>query len=65
MPPTRQYTDELNPTDVLSVAAIWGILYGAGAIATAVVMTVSGIGTATSYTLAYNEIATAGTVTWA
>jgi uncharacterized phage protein gp47/JayE len=61
----RQYIDELNPTDVLSVAAIWGIISAAGAIATAVTMTVSGIGTVTSYTLAYSELAAPGTVTWA
>ena len=61
----RQYTDEINATDVLSVAALWSIIAAAGAIATAVAMTVSGIGTVTSYTMASSEIAKVGTVTWA
>lgn len=61
----RQYPDEVAPTDVLSAAAIWGIVAAQGAIASAVAMTVSGIGTVTSYTLAVSEIAKIGTVTWA
>lgn len=60
-----QYPDEAAPTNVLSVGAIWAAITAAGATATAVSMTVPGIGATTSYTLDDDEIAALGTLTWA
>lgn len=61
----RQYSDEPLATDVIAVAAIWSSIFATGAIATAVTMTISGIGSATTYTLPAGEIAKLGSVTWA
>jgi uncharacterized phage protein gp47/JayE len=61
----RQYPDELNPTHVLSVAAIWAAIMYAGAAATSLTMSVSGTGAATRYELGDGEICKLGTVTWA
>ncbi len=55
----RQYPDEINPTAVLSVAAVWGIVAGSGATATAVALSLG-----TNYTLGNGEIVKLGTVTW-
>jgi uncharacterized phage protein gp47/JayE len=61
----RQYSDEPLATDTVAVAAIWSIIFAAGAVAAAVTMSVSGIGTAPTYVLAPGEIAAPGAVTWA
>ena len=61
----KQYPDEPNPTNVVSVAAIWSAILYAGASAASVVMTVSGAGTVTSYGLGDGEICKLGTITWA
>jgi len=60
----RQYIDEPAPTDIVSVAAIWGIVHAAGATASAIDMTVDG-NPATAYTLDEDEIVTLGALTWA
>jgi uncharacterized phage protein gp47/JayE len=60
----EQYPDEVDSTAVVSIAAIWAIIAGAGATATAATMTVGGT-PATSYTLEEDEIAIMGTVAWA
>lgn len=59
----QQYVDEVNPTNKLSVAAIWGIIWAAGAIATAVSMEVDST-PYTNYTLADDEIVKLGSLTW-
>ena len=56
----RQYPDESNPTDILSVAAIWAAVAAAGATATAVALSLG-----TNYTLDEDEIVKIGTVSWA
>jgi len=61
----KQYPDEENPTNVISVAAVWAAILAAGATAASVVMTVSGTGAVTAYTLANSDICKIGTVTWA
>lgn len=59
----QQYTDEVNPTHRVSVATIWGIIWAAGAIATAVSMDVDS-NPVTNYTLDDDEIVILGTLTW-
>lgn len=61
----KQYPDETDPTNVVSVSAIQGIISSAGASAASVTMTVSGTGAATRYELGNAEIITLGTITWA
>ena len=60
----RQYPDEVDPTDVISIAAIWAIIYSVEATATAVSMTVSAT-PYTAYTLGEDEIAKLDVLTWA
>lgn len=61
----KQYSDEANPTDVISAGGVWAILIARGAIATAVSLSVSGIGSGVpSYTLPIGEIASPGVVSW-
>jgi uncharacterized phage protein gp47/JayE len=62
----RQYADDAGPTDVISLAAVWAIIYSLGATATSITLAISGIGSGvTSYTLPKNEILAPGTITWA
>jgi uncharacterized phage protein gp47/JayE len=61
----KQYPDEENPTNVISVAAIWSAILDSGAAAASVTMTVSGTGAVTSYSLPNAEICKLGTITWA
>ena len=61
----RQYPDEENPTNVISVAAIWAAILAAGAAAASVTMTVSGTGAVTRYELANSDLCKLGTITWA
>jgi uncharacterized phage protein gp47/JayE len=56
----RQYPDEPNPTDILSVATIWAAVAAAGATAATMSMSLG-----TNYTLAQDEIVKIGTVSWA
>ena len=60
----RQYIDEPAPTDIVSVAAIWGIVHAAGATASAIDMLVDS-NPATAYTLDEDEIVALGALTWA
>jgi len=62
----KQYSDEAAPTNLVSLAAIWGIIIANGAVATGVTMTVSGIGAGVQiYDLPIGEIADPGVITWA
>jgi uncharacterized phage protein gp47/JayE len=61
----QQYPDEPAPTNVLTVAAIWTAIFGAGATAASLIMSVAGTGQVTTYTLGNGEIATLGAITWA
>lgn len=62
----KQFTDEINPTDVLSAGSVWAMIIAQGAIASAVSLTISGIGSVvTSYQLPIGEIAKPGSITWA
>ncbi len=60
----RQYDDELAPTDYVSVGAIWAIVVAAGATATAITISISGIGGG-PYQLPIGEIVAPGVLTWA
>lgn len=61
----RQYDDEVDPTDYVSVAPIWSAIYANGATATAVTLSISGIGGG-PYTLPIGEIIKiSGAITWA
>jgi uncharacterized phage protein gp47/JayE len=60
----KQYPDEVDPTDVVSIAAIWSIIDTAGANAISVTMTI-GSTPYTSYPLGDDEIAVLGVLTWA
>jgi uncharacterized phage protein gp47/JayE len=59
----KQYSDEANPTDTISVAALYGIAVAAGALTLSISMEVDYYAD-TSYTLAEGELAKLGTVTW-
>lgn len=62
----KQFVDDVDATDVISLAAIWAILNSCGAYAVSVVLTISGIGAGiSSYTLPKNEILAPGAITWA
>lgn len=62
----RQYTDDQEPTDIVSLGAIWSLIVANGAIATGAMLTISGIGSGvTSYTLPIGEIIAPGAITWA
>jgi len=62
----KQFSDDPAPTDVISLAAVWALVIASVAVATAVTLTISGIGSGvTTYTLPIGEIAKPGTVTWA
>lgn len=62
----QQYSDEANPTAKVSVGGLWAILNANGAIASAISLTVSGIGSGVpSYTLPIGEIAKPDGITWA
>jgi uncharacterized phage protein gp47/JayE len=60
----RQYDDELNPTDYVSVGALWAIVVAAGATATGITLNISGIGGG-PYQLPIGEIVKKSTLTWA
>jgi uncharacterized phage protein gp47/JayE len=60
----RQYSDELAPTDFVSVGSIWAIVVAAGATATAISINISGIGGG-PYQLPIGEIVKKGTLSWA
>jgi len=62
----RQYADDAGPTDVISLAAIWGIVHACGATATSITLAITGIGSGvTSYTIPKDEIMAPGAITWA
>lgn len=62
----RQFTDDPAPTHIVSLAAIWSIVIAQGAVATAITMTISGIGSGvTTYELPIGELVAPGTVSWA
>jgi uncharacterized phage protein gp47/JayE len=62
----RQFSDDADATDVISLGAIWAMIIAAGATATAVSLTISDIGSGvTSYTLPIGEILAPGAITWA
>ena len=54
-----QYVDEVNPTNVVSAAAIWAIIAAHGAVATAVTLSLG-----VNYTLDDDEIVALGAMTW-
>ena len=61
----KQYTDEVNPTNVISVAELHKVAFDAGT--SFVSMTVDidgGYSGITGYTLQYDELALLGTITW-
>lgn len=60
-----QYPDEPNPTNVITVAAIWTAIFSAGAAAASVKMSVGTTGEVTSYQLGNGEIAKLGSLVWA
>lgn len=61
----RQYPDQPAPTDTVSTAVAWGSLYSIGATATAVTISISGIGGG-PYVLPIGEIIKpSGAITWA
>lgn len=60
----RQYIDQPAPTDTVSTAMVWAALVAIGATATAVTISVSGIGGG-PYVLPIGEIVAPGVVTWA
>jgi len=61
----RQFSDETNPTNMISVGGVWAIIIAQGAIAAAVSLTISGIGAGSaSYMLPIGEIAKPGVVAW-
>ena len=55
-----QYADEVNPTNVVSAAAIWAIIAAHGAVATDVTLSLG-----VNYTLDDDEIVALGAMTWA
>jgi uncharacterized phage protein gp47/JayE len=60
----KQYPDEAEPTDVVSLAAMYKEAIDAGAQIILATLTISGGGSITSHTLAYNELAKLGTIVW-
>jgi uncharacterized phage protein gp47/JayE len=61
----KQYSDEVNSTETVSAGGVWAIVIANGAIATAISLTVSGIGAGTpSYALPVGEIAAPGGIIW-
>lgn len=60
----QQYTDEINPTDVVSLAGLYSEAIGAGARSIVMTMSLSGGGSITSYELDIDEIIKLGTVSW-
>jgi Uncharacterized homolog of phage Mu protein gp47 len=62
----RQYTDDPESTDWISVGDLWAIISANGAVATGVTLTVSGIGSGVmSYQLPIGEIVAPGGVSFA
>lgn len=61
----RQYSDDVDTTDIISLGSLWAIVVANGATATGVTLAISGIGSGIpSYQLPVGEII-AGSVVWA
>lgn len=60
----KQYPDEAEPTDVISLSDLYGEARDAGAQSILATLTISGGGAISQHTLAYNELAKLGTITW-
>lgn len=60
----RQFSDEFNATDIISVGGIWTILKDLGVLPRSVSLSIGGKET-TAYALQVGEIAALGRVTWA
>lgn len=61
----KQYPDEIAPTNVVTAAAIWGLIEDAGASAASILVSVQGTGAVTRYELVNDELVKLDVLTWA
>lgn len=60
----KQYPDEAEPTDVVSLSDMYGEARDAGAQSVVATLVIYGGGGISQHTLAYNELAKLGTIVW-